>query len=64
MFHVRPSDTFTINAVHFDSKPVYIQAEHRETRVATTLNGRPSITLIPQESPGVAELYGVPNRCK
>ena len=50
--------------MHFDSKPVYIQAEHRETRVATTLNGRPSITLIPQESPGVAELYGVPNRCK
>ena len=63
-FYVRPSDTFAIKAVHYDANPVYIQAVNRRTRTPVTLNGKQSITLIPRDTPGEAELYSAPNQCK
>ena len=64
LFHVRPSDTFTINVAHNSAQPVFIQAVDRTTGTPITLNGKQSITLIPQDTPAVPQLYSAPNQCK
>jgi hypothetical protein len=64
LFHVRPSDTFTINVAHNSAQPVFIQAVDRTTDTPITLNGKQSITLIPQDTPAVPQLYSAPNQCK
>ncbi|CAB4011013.1 Glyco X precursor, partial [Paramuricea clavata] len=60
LFHVRPSDTFTINVAHDSAQPVVIQAVDRTTGTPITLNGKQSITLIPQATPAVPQLYSAP----
>lgn len=64
LFHVRPSDTFAINVAHDSAQPVFIQAVDRTTGTPITLNGKQSITLIPQDTPAVPQLYSAPNQCK
>jgi hypothetical protein len=64
LFHVRPSDTFTINVAHDSAQPVFIQAVDRTTGTPITLNGKQSIILLPQDTLTVPQLYSAPNQCK